>query len=105
MFSGNEDPPEVMHMDEEMEERELEGELEEDFPEFEGRPFDQVLDGEPINSIMARRELMEDARGVLETLETSARLRQTAKSMNSFANQSHIMMPRAWQVFVRWAGF
>ncbi len=102
MFSGNEDPPEVMHMEEEMEERELE----EDFPEFEGRPFDQLLDGEPINSIMARRELMEDARGVLETLETSARLRQTAKSMQSAAEcLANHMMPRAWQVFVRWAGF
>ena len=67
------------------------------FPEFRRVECKRFLANTPV---FKRRELMEDALGVLFTLETLAMiasLHQRAKSM------SGLNMPLAWQVFLHWA--
>ena len=84
----------------ESEEGEEEGELHFlwiHFPEFRRVECKRFLADTPV---FKRRELMEDALGVLESLKTLAmigRLQQSAKSM------SGLNMPLAWQVFLHWA--
>ena len=67
------------------------------FPKFRGVECKRFLADTPV---FKRRELMEDALGVLASLKTLAmigRLQQSAKSM------SGLNMPLAWQVFLHWA--
>ena len=68
------------------------------FPEFRRVECKRFLADTPV---FKRRELMEDALGVLESLKTLAmigRLQQSAKSM------SGLNMPLAWQVFLHTHG-
>ena len=84
----------------ESEEGEEEGELHflwNHFPEFRRVECKRFLADTPV---FRQRELMEDALGVLEMLKTHWRLQQTAKSMSGLNGAT---MPRAWQVFLRWA--